>query len=81
MTEEIIAKLELNKSIKDYIETYRLTIADMTRPSYREDALRDRIYQDILNDNPNVDSKSKEREEFKATWAVESYIRLMLNSL
>ena len=67
MVDEIIAKLDLNKPIKDYVEKYRDNIADMTKPMYWWDALKDKVYEDILSNNPTIDPKSREREEFRAT--------------
>lgn len=73
--------MDLNKSVKDYVEWFRPIISDMIQPSYRKDTLIEQVYSNILADNPEIDKTSESRERFRETWVVESYVRLMLNSL
>lgn len=79
MTEELIAKLDLTHPISFYTKRYINIIESICYPEYRERSMIDKIYEDILNDNPEIDKTSKDREMFRETQRVESEVRLAIN--
>ncbi len=71
--------MDLKHPISFYTKRYINIIEQICYPEYRERSMVDKIYEDILNDNPEIEKTSKEREMFRETWRVESEVRLELN--
>lgn len=79
MKKELIAKMDLTYPIKHYTDKYINLIEMICYPEYWYKTMVDKIYEDILNDNPEIDKTSKDRELFREEWIIESEVRLAIN--